>query len=516
MSPPSNACLVQSQPFAVTVEFRPDDLAGVLDLGATPLLSDQIVVCFERRDVNVGSSLLVKAFDKMCTSSAVNTATAALTATTVYDPAYDGSRTGVSTTVSATAQFGEVLLFTVASLDVITAGSDNICQGTVPAIPATSIAPTSARSGLRIPWPRLGDVVYGNTVVLNVVHTEGTSVSDGSSTHYTTGDTVCLTYSYINDAGSAGVSQTGCVVSTGEFVEFGIPDINVAKNVSIVVKVETGPYAGSTAATWITLQPARDDDDDDACHQGTIPPTSPQTSLVEIPVLLVLSHYNEDVTWLQSSPFPSIIFSKASTHPTAHHAVPKNVASEATAYLTFIIQYYDNLPKSMVFLHSHRYSYHSEDLLILLPIMKAKIASGLTDFVNEYCNINSAVWGVKEGNRAALKTQWDSWMHEYLGSYNKETTWGIPVYDRCCAQFIVGRERILLRPKQFYVDALDMCNEATEGAEDSRTMGLTLEWIWHVVFGESHIVPQDDVASLLDKVDMFDQATLEHRPWCLR
>ena len=46
------------------------------------------------------------------------------------------------------------------------------------------------------------------------------------------------------------------------------------------------------------------------------------------------------------------------------HGVPRNVAGEATAFLKFVLDYYDELPVRMLFLHSHRWAYHQEDILV--------------------------------------------------------------------------------------------------------------------------------------------------------
>ena len=116
-------------------------------------------------------------------------------------------------------------------------------------------------------------------------------------------------------------------------------------------------------------------------------------AFTEIPILLVMAHWKEDLSWIASNPFPAVVYHK---HPDdsndAPHFVPHNVAGEASAYLKFIVDYYDSLPESVIMLHSHRYAYHQEDILILLENMKRKERS----WKEEYCNINSAVWGFKE------------------------------------------------------------------------------------------------------------------------
>jgi len=69
---------------------------------------------------------------------------------------------------------------------------------------------------------------------------------------------------------------------------------------------------------------------------------------------------------------------------------------------------------------------------------------------------------------------------------------------------------------EFYKEALRRCNEAEVGSEESREVGLVMEWIWHVVFGEEMVVAMDDVRKVQGRVQEFDLAVLSDRPWCVR
>lgn len=111
----------------------------------------------------------------------------------------------------------------------------------------------------------------------------------------------------------------------------------------------------------------------------------------------MLCHWAEDLSWLNAQPFRAVVYEKKlrprsaaafATAPDSNdrvshggvndsgaqqddadaqdlvgdaaaavnltstvHWVPRNVAGEASAFLTFIVDYYDALPKRMVFLH---------------------------------------------------------------------------------------------------------------------------------------------------------------------
>jgi hypothetical protein len=74
----------------------------------------------------------------------------------------------------------------------------------------------------------------------------------------------------------------------------------------------------------------------------------------------------EDVTWLNEnfggdqyihSSIYNVDDSSADLHP------PKNKGHEVMIYLSYIIDNYDNLSDVNIFMHSHRYSWHNDELL---------------------------------------------------------------------------------------------------------------------------------------------------------
>ena len=66
----------------------------------------------------------------------------------------------------------------------------------------------------------------------------------------------------------------------------------------------------------------------------------------------------QDTSWLDSylSEIPHIVYQVDEPNKTvgAQHATIANKGNEAMAYLQFIIDYYNELPASIVFLHGHR------------------------------------------------------------------------------------------------------------------------------------------------------------------
>lgn len=68
----------------------------------------------------------------------------------------------------------------------------------------------------------------------------------------------------------------------------------------------------------------------------------------------------QDTSWLDVylSDIPHIVYQVDDLAFTmgAQHRTVMNKGNEAMAYLQFIIDYYDRLPASIVFLHGHRYA----------------------------------------------------------------------------------------------------------------------------------------------------------------
>ena len=66
----------------------------------------------------------------------------------------------------------------------------------------------------------------------------------------------------------------------------------------------------------------------------------------------------QDTSWLDVylSDVPHVIYQVDDADKTkgAQHATVSNKGNEAMGYLQFIIDYYDRLPATLVFLHGHR------------------------------------------------------------------------------------------------------------------------------------------------------------------
>lgn len=166
-----------------------------------------------------------------------------------------------------------------------------------------------------------------------------------------------------------------------------------------------------------------------------------------------------------------------------------NKGHEAMAFLSYIIEHYDKLPATIVFLRSKRTAflrpYHFEgeafDVVELVRTMNM-------DHVQEigYANLRCAdVVGCAEGTDVsqnprddrseivrALTKSWRELFHELAPS---------KLGGPCSSEFAVSRKQILQRPLSDYYHYWDWLIRTPL---DDDTSGGVFECSWHVIFGQ--------------------------------
>ncbi len=148
-------------------------------------------------------------------------------------------------------------------------------------------------------------------------------------------------------------------------------------------------------------------------------------------------------------------------------------AGEVPGYLTYILHYYDVLPDVVIFLHSNPTAHGPNILQNIRHVVDGHWALSQIGFLH----LNEGnVLCRSGGRRGSWGTFW-----QMLG-FNRSHMPNL-VKLPCCAQFMVTRERIWLRPKWFYQQLLKL----TYNLE----MGAFQEHYWHVFFGESAILSDD-------------------------
>jgi hypothetical protein len=157
-------------------------------------------------------------------------------------------------------------------------------------------------------------------------------------------------------------------------------------------------------------------------------------------VLLVVANWSYDVSWLDEQPFCYVLVQRLV--PAATYNIPWNKGFEHPSYLQFIIDRYDSLPRKMVFLHSHRTSWHQADMVDILWNLRTSS--------HTFASV-SGIWntGIDVGNYCSLKGFYqqlglERWLEPLPLDNNA-------VQFMCCSQFIVTRKRIRSNPLALYV-----------------------------------------------------------------
>jgi hypothetical protein len=200
---------------------------------------------------------------------------------------------------------------------------------------------------------------------------------------------------------------------------------------------------------------------------------------------IVCAKYKKNVDFLKDIDISYSVMEKGIDVP--------NVANEASSYLFYIIENYDNLPENIIFIHDENESWHHD----------GKITDNIYKWIDEYekkgktyYEFNNMIINKNGENmpkdlyntNVAYKNFWDNVMRNYIGEYETCT----PEKGTCCAQYIISRNNILDKPKKFYEDFYNWLIDNTngEGNGDSNDIysgnmtGRYAEWSWRFIFNE--------------------------------
>ena len=201
-------------------------------------------------------------------------------------------------------------------------------------------------------------------------------------------------------------------------------------------------------------------------------------------LVIVTSHWKEDLTWLKQSKFPVVLIDKEGSDPscfTPWRVIPNRGGAESV-YFKFIIENYDNLPDHVAFIHGHENSHHQNYPVPLLQVIEsANLEYG-------YIPLNGCVRFYSFFNEEGVANGPLIWDTLHLPQ-DKKPKIGQMMISQPASQFIVSRERILANSKEFYEHIYNVImTEEPEFEKWSKTyVGKNwayLEHVIHVIFGE--------------------------------
>ncbi|KAE8393030.1 hypothetical protein BDV23DRAFT_149959 [Aspergillus alliaceus] len=224
-----------------------------------------------------------------------------------------------------------------------------------------------------------------------------------------------------------------------------------------------------------------------------------------------------DPTWLNtlSGKYHLCIYTvDAPPNPKSKYLqVPANRGHEAMAYLTFLIDNYDQIPSAgAVFAHGSRFAWHNDhpeydnaDLLAALNIPTALEPWGYhnlrCDWSLSTCpstvppqaglsNTFKAVlqpWSARAVSDIALPKALTSLFGPAARLPRSQT-----IRSQCCAQFVVSRDNIRRHSRDEYVALrqwlLDAGRHRDAAPLDDRISGRVLSYVWHILFVDQSLL----------------------------
>ena len=181
--------------------------------------------------------------------------------------------------------------------------------------------------------------------------------------------------------------------------------------------------------------------------------------------------------------------------PTAEFHTSRNKGHEANVYLTYIIENYSNLPRIMLFTHSHQKHKHgTRDFQGIEYDNLEAISSLRLEFVeqNGYANMRCLT---KPGcpaeiqpfrpdeQRDPLRPQENAMAEAWAELFENNEVPRV-IATPCCAQFAVTREQVLKRSRSEYERYLSWVYDTPL---DDFTSGRIFEYLWHVIFGRDPV-----------------------------
>lgn len=189
--------------------------------------------------------------------------------------------------------------------------------------------------------------------------------------------------------------------------------------------------------------------------------------------IIVVSRFNENAKFSRKTNFKVIIYDKE--NPLNKYNIEKNKGNEASVYLKYIIDHYDNLCEYTIFIHCHEFSYHHNGSII-------NIINDNKNIHHTFTNLNNYILGDMENldnSVSDIGIYFRTFIRPSVGPYILYPNFTKGVLG--CAQFIVHKNNILNHSKLFYQKLFDWLMETSISNYWS---GRFLEWTWDLFWNK--------------------------------
>lgn len=213
-------------------------------------------------------------------------------------------------------------------------------------------------------------------------------------------------------------------------------------------------------------------------------------------LLIVSSHFNEDLSWLTSqSKYDYMVYSKKpqegldqGVHYRKLEFVP-NRGQDHSSYYKFIIDNYDSLPDFVAFCHGHNHSWHMNKTII-------EAIDSYDD--SEYFNLNNPyLRNIFHDHGCGDLSHINRW--EDIKFICGKIGLDIPKYleHSMCCQFVTKRECILRRPHSFYNNCYSYMMEQQD--MDNVEAALVFEQLWYFILTGKSVEPELVFPNIIDE-----------------
>ncbi|KAF2153751.1 hypothetical protein K461DRAFT_276796, partial [Myriangium duriaei CBS 260.36] len=190
---------------------------------------------------------------------------------------------------------------------------------------------------------------------------------------------------------------------------------------------------------------------------------------------------SEDVSWLEDPKLNVQKYIYVVDDPEAELKVPMNKGNEVMAYLTYIIDHYDDLPDINIFMHPHRYAAHNDPILgrdaveILTRLNNDRVIH--EGYVNLNCAHHMGCPNVLQDPRT--RQPWADALLDFYARLYPDRPTPFEISAPCCSQFAVSRERIRGTSVAQYESYREWLLRSKMSNYHS---GRVWEYLWHVIF----------------------------------
>lgn len=217
-------------------------------------------------------------------------------------------------------------------------------------------------------------------------------------------------------------------------------------------------------------------------------------------LLVIVSHYDYDVSWVDKLKFPHLIYYKNQPDKEPFNAI--NKGKSEINLLKFIYQFYDYLPCNIVNVHQYEVKdYHEGSLVDMFndDSFALRYKESKTD---GYMCINRIHLG-SVGQQIVKFVGSGFWNEVMMPYFDEIEKYGDFTLNKgACSQFVVSRERIQSLPREFYKRAYDWVinntlDEVMPGNDGNKcraslstdflynsnyVVSRFFEWTWELIF----------------------------------